>query len=682
MATELAKAYVQIVPSAKGISGSISKELGGEASSAGKSAGLNIAGAIKGAIAAAGIGTAIKASLEAGGALQQSFGGLDTLYGEASAAAKDYAAEAAKAGISANDYAEQAVSFGAALKAAYGGDTTKAVEAANTAIMDMADNSAKMGTDIESIQTAYQGFAKGNYTMLDNLKLGYGGTKTEMERLLKDAEKLSGVKYDMSNLGDVYDAIHVVQEDLGLTGVAAQEASETFSGSMGAMKAAGENLIANLALGENIDDELNVLMSSVNTFVTKNLGPMVANILKALPGLLTGLTSIVTDAVKNIGTNAGDFVSTGLQIITGIGTALIEAVPQLLIAAGQIAMALGQALIETDWLAYGASIILSIKSSLMTSASELLGGDPFIMSNIGSGITTGLSEILNKGVEIISNLINGLLEAAPDLLTQGTDLILQFGSFVADQFPAILSAGKQLIVNLVNGVKANGPAIGAAALDAIAKFAAAIARALPQILQKGFELLGKLIAGIISAIPKIPGAISKVINSIKTAFGKYDWKEIGKNILDGIKNGILNAVDNVVAAAKEAGSAIWNGIKGFFKIESPSKLTYYAGEMIDAGLANGITDNQGMIDRAISNLNTNASAALQINPTVGNFTAGQQDSTSEVFDLLARYLPLIASAENRQIVLEADAGRMFKVMQRESRRNTQLVGPNAVLSST
>lgn len=169
MATELAKAYVQIVPSSKGISGSISKELGGEASSAGKSAGINIAGAIKGAIAAAGIGTAIKASLEAGGALQQSFGGLDTLYGEASAAAKDYAAEAAKAGISANDYAEQAVSFGAALKAAYGGDTTKAVEAANTAIMDMADNSAKMGTDIESIQTAYQGFAKGNYTMLDNL---------------------------------------------------------------------------------------------------------------------------------------------------------------------------------------------------------------------------------------------------------------------------------------------------------------------------------------------------------------------------------------------------------------------------------------------------------------------------------------------------------------------------------
>ena len=171
MATELGKAFVQIVPSAKGISGSISKELGGEAGSAGKSAGLNIVGAIKGVIAAAGIGTALKAALEAGGNLQQSFGGLDTLYGDAADAAKKYAVEAAQAGISANSYAEQAVSFGAALKGAFGGDTAKAAEAANTAIMDMADNAAKMGTPIENIQTAYQGFAKQNYTMLDNLNI-------------------------------------------------------------------------------------------------------------------------------------------------------------------------------------------------------------------------------------------------------------------------------------------------------------------------------------------------------------------------------------------------------------------------------------------------------------------------------------------------------------------------------
>lgn len=169
MATELGKAYVQIIPSAKGIGSSISNELNGESAKAGESAGLNLVGKLKGVIAAAGIGAAIKSSLEAGGDLQQSFGGLDTLYGDAADAAKAYAAEAAKAGISANDYAEQAVSFGASLKQAFEGDTTKAVEAANTAIMDMADNAAKMGTPIENIQNAYQGFAKQNYTMLDNL---------------------------------------------------------------------------------------------------------------------------------------------------------------------------------------------------------------------------------------------------------------------------------------------------------------------------------------------------------------------------------------------------------------------------------------------------------------------------------------------------------------------------------
>lgn len=176
---ELGKAYVQIVPSAEGISGSIEKVIGGEATSAGKSAGLNLVGALKGVIVAAGIGTAIKASLDAGGALQQSFGGLDTIYGEASEAAKKYAYDAQQAGISANSYAEQAVSFGASLKQAFGNDATKAVEAANTAIMDMTDNAAKMGTPIENIQNAYQGFAKQNYTMLDNLKLGGRNTLAE-----------------------------------------------------------------------------------------------------------------------------------------------------------------------------------------------------------------------------------------------------------------------------------------------------------------------------------------------------------------------------------------------------------------------------------------------------------------------------------------------------------------------
>ena len=215
---DVATAYVQVVPTTKGIKEALTNEISGS----GDAGGIKIGSAIKKAIVAAGIGAAltkvVSTALSAGGDLQQSFGGLDTIYGDASEAAKQYASEAAKAGISANSYAEQAVSFGASLKAAFGGDTIKAAEAANTAILDMADNSAKMGTDISAIQSAYQGFAKQNYTMLDNLKLGYGGTKTEMERLLADAQKLSGIKYDINNLGDVYEAIHVIQGELGLTG--------------------------------------------------------------------------------------------------------------------------------------------------------------------------------------------------------------------------------------------------------------------------------------------------------------------------------------------------------------------------------------------------------------------------------------------------------------------------------
>ena len=304
--SELATAYVQLVPTATGMKDKIAKELGPEADAAAKSAGNSAGGALgsslgsafKKVVVALGLGKIVKDALDAGGALQQSFGGLETLYGDAAKQAKVYASEAVKAGISANNYAEQAVSFGASLKQAFGGDTVKAMESANTAILDMADNSAKMGTDISSIQNAYQGFAKQNYTMLDNLKLGYGGTKTEMERLLADAEKLSGVKYDINNLGDVYSAIHVIQDELGLTGVAAAEAEGTFTGSFATMKAAAQNLLANLALGEDIKPSLDILQQSVITFLTNNLFPMVGNILKAAPDILAGLTELLVNMLN------------------------------------------------------------------------------------------------------------------------------------------------------------------------------------------------------------------------------------------------------------------------------------------------------------------------------------------------------------------------------------------------
>lgn len=264
----LGDAYINIIPKAPGIKNNIEGLIGdsGAGEAAGKKVGAGFASTLKRVVVAAGIGKVIKDAFSAGGDLQQSFGGLETIYGEAAGAAKEFAMQAAEAGISANSYAEQAVSFGAALKQAYGGDTVAAMQAANTAIMDMADNSAKMGTDIGSIQAAYQGFAKQNYTMLDNLKLGYGGTRSEMERLLADAQELSGVEYNIDNLGDVYDAIHVIQEDLGLTGVAAAEAESTLTGSAAAMKASWTNLMAALTTGEGLDTAMENLIRSAANF--------------------------------------------------------------------------------------------------------------------------------------------------------------------------------------------------------------------------------------------------------------------------------------------------------------------------------------------------------------------------------------------------------------------------------
>lgn len=369
--TEVARATVTIVPNMKGSQATIAKELGASTESAGEKAGSlfgkNLIGTAKKVLAVVSVGKLIGDTLNAGADLQQSFGGLDTLYGDAAAAAKEYAYEAASAGISANDYAEQAVSFGASLKKAFSGDTAKAAEAANTAIMDMADNAAKMGTPLEQIQTAYQGFAKGQYNLLDNLKLGYGGTKEEMERLLSDASKLSGQEYDISNLGDVYDAIHVIQEDLGLTGVAADEAATTFSGSFGAMKAAAQNVMANLALGENISADLKNLGASVKTFVVGNVMPMVANIAKQAPTVLAQIPSFIADM-------APDFIAGAADIVSNLATGLIDNIPTFVDGFGQLMSSIWTGITNIDWGAAGQLVVDLLSAAwdgLKTAASTI-----------------------------------------------------------------------------------------------------------------------------------------------------------------------------------------------------------------------------------------------------------------------------------------------------------------------
>ena len=379
--TTLGTAYVQIVPSAKGIKGSITNVLDPEAQAAGTSVGGKIGAFAKKALVAAGIGAlavkGIKIAMDEGAKLQQSYlGGVDTLYGEAAEKVRAYAREAAQAGISMNNYSEQAVSFGAALKNAYGGDVVKAAQAANTAIMDMADNSAKMGTDIQSVQDAYQGFAKQNYTMLDNLKLGYGGTKTEMERLLADAEKLTGIEYNIDNLGDVYEAIHVIQGDLGLTGVAAQEAATTFSGSFGAMKAAAQNLLGSIALGQGVGPAMQQLASSVSTFFFGNFMPMLGRIIKSIPtaiiafakagipALLSGFSSMMTTMAASIKKSADGLTS------QKVSTWAKTTIPKLISTAGTLIKRFALSLVKNlpsivaSLAKIGAAIIKGLGSAL------------------------------------------------------------------------------------------------------------------------------------------------------------------------------------------------------------------------------------------------------------------------------------------------------------------------------
>ena len=321
MATELGKAYVQIIPSAKGISGMIQKEMGGEVASAGVSAGESLGskmvGALKAVVVAAGIGKVIGAALNEGAALQQSLGGIDTLFKASAEKVKSFANEAYKTtGLSANSYMENVTGFSASLLQSLGGDTDKAADIANMAMIDMSDNANKMGTSMDSIQVAYQGFAKQNYTMLDNLKLGYGGTKQEMQRLLADAEKLTGVKYDINNLSDVYSAIHAIQENLDITGTTAKEAASTFTGSFESMKAAAQNVLGKLAIGENILPSLRALLDTTSTFLFNNFLPMLGNIFSGLGVVLSeGISNVVSQV---FGESIGNAVNGQLSRVVGI----------------------------------------------------------------------------------------------------------------------------------------------------------------------------------------------------------------------------------------------------------------------------------------------------------------------------------------------------------------------------
>lgn len=505
MASDLGKAYVQIIPKAEGISSKISGLLKPGSKKAGEDSGAGIASGIKKAIIGAGIAAPIigvfKGAMDEGGKLQQSYGGLETIYGDAAAAAKKYASEAAAAGISANDYAEQAVSFGASLKQAFGGDTSKAVEAANTAIMDMTDNAAKMGTPIESIQNAYQGFAKQNYTMLDNLKLGYGGTKTEMQRLLADAQKISGVEYNIDNLGDVYEAVHVIQGELGLTGVAASEASNTFTGSLGAMQAAASNLMGNLALGEDVGPAMETLIGNAVTFVAKNLVPMATTTLKSLPKAIATVIKVGGPIVMQSGKELLDSMVKGIQ--TNLPIVMNK----------------------------GSEILTNLSQGIRDHLPEVVSRGVEIVSNIATTIADNLPTVLAKGKEILSNVVTGIAESLPQLSEGAGTLIGRFSDYLYKNMPKIMQKGGELVGQLVSGLIRNLPQIMSGAGRLVLTLTSGIAKAVPQVLKLGINIIKSFVNGLANT-----ASVRNAMNRVKSAL--ISPIESARNTIRGVVNRI------------------------------------------------------------------------------------------------------------------------------------------------
>ena len=748
MATELAKAYVQIVPSAEGIKGQITQALSGEASNAGnaagETAGNNLVSKIKGIIAAAGIGAALKQALSLGADLQQSIGGIETLFGTGGASIEEYAAQVGKsvdeikdeyeslktseetmlayadqayktAGLSANDYMQTVTGFAASLKQSTGDNMEALTSAANQAVIDMADNANKMGTSMESIQNAYQGFAKQNYTMLDNLKLGYGGTKEEMQRLLADASKLSGIEYDMSNLADVYSAIHVIQTELGITGTTAKEAASTFSGSLASMKSAGQNLLAKLTLGEDIGPSLEALGDAVFTFVVDNLFPMLGNLLSGLPEIFESAMSMAIQAMNLGANNAEEIVQMGIDIISSLVASIISAAPYLVEGAWNLLTAFGEAFLSFDWAKTANTLISGLRNNLDLAAGEILGTDGNIVASLLQAITNALPQILNKGIEIITSLVNGFIQSLPTLISGAGNIMNTFLDMIIKNLPVVLEKGEELVMMLIEGIGNNLPSLILSAgemlnafieriieslpdileqgMEIIAELAKGIADAipdvvgaittvisnilvtiiehLPEIIQSGFNLLTSFITGIINCIPSLLAALPQVFTAIINAFGNVNWAEVGMNILIGIKDGILNAVSYVVDAAVNAAQAVYDAIVGFFKIGSPSKLLRDdVGHWLPPGIAVGVEGNMAPLEDAMEDMQEVALASLDMDafsvaPANNRFEIAEDNADSnDKFEVMMERIEtladhLITEIASLQLVAVVDKDDVF-----------------------
>lgn len=540
---------------------------------------------------------------------EQLVGGVETLFKDNSGSVENYANNAYKtAGLSANDYMETVTSFSASLLQSLNGDTAKVAEVSNMAVTDMADNANKMGTDMSSIQNAYQGFAKQNYTMLDNLKLGYGGTKSEMERLLSDAQKISGVKYDISNLNDVYQAIHVVQGELGITGTTVKEASTTIQGSVASMKSSWQNMLTGIA-DDNapFDDLINNLIDSVTTAGE--------NILPRVKVIMEGVTTFILSLGQMLSNHLPEILDTGVEIVNTLMQGIIDNLPEVMESANQII------------------------STLLTTLIDML------------------PQIIEGGIQIIISLIQGLAKQLPTLVPQMVDTVITIADSLLDNIDMIIDAGIQLLIGLADGLMNALPKLIEKAPEIIEKLVIAITNNVPKIIQAGITLIIKLGEGLIKAIPQLISKIPQIITSLLRGFTNYysNMGEVGKNLVSGIWKGIKNAKDWLLGKTKEWCGNVLDGIKGFFGIHSPSKVFR---DEIGTNLALGVGEGFSHTMKDVSTeMKTSIPTEFDVNSTI-NKTDISNNLTLE--NMTSAFVTAIKKM-NAQIIIDKDVAGRFVI---------------------
>ena len=595
--------------------------------SSGFSAGLdNIGGiaktglkAVTGAFAAgyAAVGAAVagltKSAVENYAEYEQLVGGVGTLFKDSASTVMEYANNAYKtAGMSANEYMTTVTSFSASLLQSLGGDTAAAADKANLAITDMSDNANKMGTDMESIQNAYMGFAKQNYTMLDNLKLGYGGTKEEMSRLLADAQAISGVKYNTSSYADVVDAIHVIQTEMGITGTTALEASSTIQGSVTSAKAAWTNWVTGLADDSQDFDQLTQnLVESVST-AGKNMIPLIT---KTLPNVVKGISTLAGEALKQIPSFLPDLAQAGADAISDLSIALMDNADVMVDAAIEVGEIFVSSIADLfpRFAQVGVDIIASIAKSIPPMLPKIVDSGFAVISSLIMGIADtvpalvaqmqtiidhilasiigNLPIILQAGIDILLSVINGITSMLPQIIDAAVIIISQLANTLMDNLPLIIAAAVDIVTALVNAAMDNLPMIIQMAVQLITSIFDTILGNLPMIIRAAVEIIITLIRALVDNIPLIIDAAVELIKSLVSGLINNIPMLIfaAIDLIRALALGLIEAIPELIMAIPEIVKAIAQGILGADWIQIGKDILFGIGNGLISGVS-GIID--------------------------------------------------------------------------------------------